>query len=187
MLHSELTATQRMHVHLPLSSEYTGRGVQSARWRREAAFLGSWHLCLGSVAVALRFVSAGQLLQAAQRSVRVPLAEAASIIRTMVPGYSFDADALFEEPDAKRQSELMEAVYAAKEAELVDALWHKNPRGDAVAAARSSGGPHAADFLLPPLPGASDLPGKVMKMSAELFATAFRARLRVEYPAYLPL
>ena len=57
----------------------------------------------GSVAVALRFVSADQLLQAAQRSVRVPLAEAASIIRTMVPGYSFDADALFEEPDAKRQ------------------------------------------------------------------------------------
>ena len=136
LLYTELTAAQRVHVHLPLSSEYTGRGVQSARWRREAAFLGSWHLCLGSVAVALRFVSAGQLLQAAQRSVRVPLAEAASVIRTLVPGYSFDADALFEEPDAKRQSELMEAVYAAKEATLVDALWNKNPRGDAVAAAR---------------------------------------------------
>ena len=43
-------------------------------------------------------------------------------IRTLVPGYSFDADALFEEPDAKRQSELMEAVYAAKEAALVDGL-----------------------------------------------------------------
>ena len=40
----------------------------------------------------------------------------------MVPGYSFDADALFEEPDAKRQSELMEVVYAAKEEELVKAL-----------------------------------------------------------------
>ena len=72
---------------------------------------------LGPVAAAVRFVSADQLLQAAQRSVREFLAEAASVIWTMVPGYSFDADALFEAPDAKRQFELMEVVYAAKEEE----------------------------------------------------------------------
>ena len=95
---------------------------------------------LGPVAVALRFVCAEQLLQAAERSVRGPLAEAASVIRTMVPGYSFDADALFEVPEAKRQSTLMEGVYAAKEEELVTALWRAHPRGDAVAAANSSGG-----------------------------------------------
>ena len=186
LLYTELTAAQRVHVHLPLSSEYTGRGVQSARWRREAAFLGSWHLCLGSVAVALRFVSAGQLLQAAQRSVRVPLAEAASVIRTLVPGYSFDADALFEEPDAKRQSELMEAVYAAKEATLVDALWNKNPRGDAVAAARSSGGPHAADYLLPPTPAAAAAGTKALGLTEDEGVIAMRADLQVPYPAYLP-
>ena len=66
-------------------------------------------------------------------------------------------------------------------------MWLEDPAGDEADEAWSSGGAHAADFLLPPLPGASDLPGKVMKMSAELFVTAFRARLRVEYPAYLPL
>ena len=103
--------------------------MQSARWRRGAAFLGSLHLCLGAVAAALRFVSADQLLAAAERSVRAPLAKAASVIRIMVPGYSFEADALFEEPDAKRQSELMDAVYAAKEAELRTALWAENLPG----------------------------------------------------------
>ena len=29
-----LSPTQRFTVHLPLSSELSGRGVQSARWRR---------------------------------------------------------------------------------------------------------------------------------------------------------
>ncbi len=92
-------------------------------------------MCLGPVATALRFVCAEQLLQAAQRSVRAPLAEAASVIRTLVPGYSFDADALFEEPDAKRQSELMDAVYSAKEAELHKALSAERPNGNEVAEA----------------------------------------------------
>ena len=35
-----------------------------------------------------------------------------------MPGYSFMASVLFEEPDPKRQSELMEGVHAAKEKEL---------------------------------------------------------------------
>ena len=35
----EFSATQRCQLHLPLSSEYGGCGVQAARWRREAAFL----------------------------------------------------------------------------------------------------------------------------------------------------
>ena len=190
LLHeSELSDTLRVQLHMPLSCERTGWGVESARWRREAAFLGSWHLCLGPVAVALRFVCAEQLLQAAERSVRGPLAEAASVIRTMVPGYSFDADALFEVPEAKRQSTLMEGVYAAKEEGLVTALWRWKPRGDAVAAANSSGGPHAADHLLPPPPpeDAGVTAGvKVLKMPEELGVVALRARAMLPYPAYLP-
>ena len=51
---SELPDTLRIQLHMPLSCERTGWGVESARWRREAAFLGSWHLCLGAVAAALR-------------------------------------------------------------------------------------------------------------------------------------
>ena len=144
-------------------------------------------MCIGAVAAALRFTSADQLLAAGERSVRAPLNDTATFIRTLVPGYFFMDRVLFEEPDPKRQSELMESVYAAKEKELRKALWLEDPTGDEAAETYSSGGPHAADFLLPRLPGASDLPGKVMKMSAELFVTAFRARLRVEYPAYLPL
>ena len=182
--HAELSATQRVQLHLPAGSELGGKGVQSARWRREAAFLGSWHLCLSSVSAALRFVCADQLLQAAERSVRAPIAEAAAIIREMVPGYSFEADALFEEPDPKRQSELMEAVHAAKEEALVPALLAEDPTGAELAEAYSSGGPHAADYLLPRTPGA---PGaKVLTLSEDEGVTAIRAGLRIPYPAFLP-
>ena len=52
LLHTELTATQRVQLHLPAASELGGRAIESARWRREAAFLGSWHLCLSPVAAA---------------------------------------------------------------------------------------------------------------------------------------
>ena len=180
----EFSATQRLQLHLPLSSEYGGCGVQSARWRREAAFLGSWHLCLGAVAAALRFTSADQLLAAGERSVRAPLNDAATFIRDLVPGYSFMASVLFEEPDPKRQSELMEGVHAAKEKELHAALWLEDPTGDEVAEAYSSGGPHAGDFLLPPLPGTSG--DKVMMMPEDEFVAALRARLRIDYPAFLP-
>ena len=180
----ELSPTQLLQVHLPLASEVGGCGVQSARWRREAAFLGSWHLCLSAVAATLRFASAGQLLAAGARSVRGPLDEAASSIREVVPGYSFMADQLFEEPEAKRQAELMDAVHAARAEELLAALWVEDPTGAEAAEAQSSGGPHAADFLLPPSPGE---PGdKVMMMAEKEFVTALRARLRVKYPAFLP-
>ena len=110
-------------------------------------------MCLSPVAAALRFVCAEQLLQAAERSVRAPLAEAASVIRGIVPGYSFEADVLFEEPDRKRQSELMDAVYAAKEEALVPALLAEDPTGAELAEAYSSGGPHAADYMMPRAPG----------------------------------
>ena len=152
--------------------------------RREAAFLGSWHLCLGAVAAALRFTSAEQLLAAGERSVRAPLNDAATFIRTLVPGYSFLAAVLFEEPDPKRQSELMEGVHAAKESELLAALWREDPTGGEVAEAYSSGGPHSGDFLLPPLPGA---PGdKAPLMPDDECVTALRARFRLPYPAFLP-
>ena len=178
-----LTATQRLQLHLPLASELTGWGVQSARWRREAAFLGSWHLCLGAVAAVLRFTSADQFLAAAVRSVRAPVDEAASLVRQLVPGYSFEVAVLFEEPDAKRQAELMEAVHAAKESELLAALWAEDPSGGEVAASYSSGGEHAGDFLLPPLPGNSG--DKVLMMPEDEGVTAMRARMRIPYPSYL--
>ena len=92
-------------------------------------------MCLGAVAAALRFTSADQLLAAGERSVRAPLNDAAAFIRTLVPGYSFVATALFEEPDPKRQSELMEGVHAAKEKELQSALSLEDPAGDEVAEA----------------------------------------------------
>jgi len=184
LLYTELTATQRVQLHLPAASELGGKAVQSARWRREAAFLGSWHLCLSPVAAALRFVCAEQLLQAAERSVRAPLAEAASVIRDMVPGYSFEADVLFEEPDPKRQSELMEGVYAAKEEALVPALLAEDPSGAELAEAYSSGGPHAADYMMPRAPGE---PGeKVLSLTEDEGVTALRSGLRVPYPAFLP-
>ena len=100
-------------------------------------------MCLSPVAAALRFTSADQLLAAAERSVRAPLNDAATFIRTLVPGYSFLAAVLFEEPETKRQSELMEGVHAAKEGELLAALWAEDPTGAQVAAAYSSGGAHA--------------------------------------------
>ena len=141
-------------------------------------------MCLGAVAAALRFTSAEQLLAAAVRSVRGPVDEAASIVRQLVPGYSFEAAALFEEPDPKRQAELMEAVHAAKEGALLTALWAEDPTGTEVAEAYSSGGPHAGDFLLPPFPGA---PGdKFLMMTEDEFVIALRARMRVPYPSYLP-
>ena len=109
---------------------------------------------------------------------------AATFIRTLVPGYSFLAAVLFEEPETKRQSELMEGVHAAKEGELLAALWAEDPTGAQVALAYSSGGAHAGDFLLPPLPGA---PGdKVMMLTEDEFVTALRARFRIPYPAFLP-
>ena len=77
------SATQRLQLFLPLSCELGGCGLQSARWRREAAFLGSWHLCLGAVAVTLRFTSADQLLAAAERSVRAPLNDAATFTASL--------------------------------------------------------------------------------------------------------
>ena len=167
-----------------MASEHTGWGVQSARWRREAAFLGSWHLCLGAVAAVLRFTSADQFLAAAVRSVRAPVDEAASLVRQLVPGYSFEVAVLFEEPDAKRQAELMEAVHAAKESELLAALWAEDPSGGEVAAAYSSGGPHAGDYLLPPFPTA---PGeRVLTMPEEEFVTALRCGFRLPNPSFLP-
>ena len=102
--------------------------------------------------------------------------DAATFIRDLVPGYSFMASVLFEEPDPKRQSELMEGVHAAKEKELHAALWLEDPTGDEVAEAYSSGGPHAGDFLLPPLPGTSG--DKVMMMPEDEFVAALRARQR---------
>ena len=141
-------------------------------------------MCLGAVAAALRFTSADQLLAAGERSVRAPLNDAATFIRTLVPGYSFLAAELFEEPEAKRQSELMEGVHAAREAELLTALWIEDPTGTEVAEAYSSGGPHSGDFLLPPLPRE---PGdSVMMMPDDLAIPALRARLRIRNPAYLP-
>ena len=59
---------------------------QSVRRRREAAFLGSWHMCLGAVAAALRFTSADQLQAAGERSVRAPRNDLVTFIRTLVPG-----------------------------------------------------------------------------------------------------
>ena len=141
-------------------------------------------MCLSPVAAALRFTSADQLLAAGERSVRAPLNDAATFIRTLVPGYSFLAAVLFEEPETKRQSELMEGVHAAREGELLAALWVEDPSGTEVAEAYSSGGAHSGDFLLPPLPGA---PGdKVMMMTEDDFVTALRARLRIPNPAFLP-
>ena len=141
-------------------------------------------MCLGGVAAALRFTSADQLLAAGERSVRAPLNDAATAIREAVPGYSFLASELFEEPEPKRQAELMEGVYAAKEAELLAALWVEDPSGTAVAEAKSSGGEHSGDYLLPPLPGE---PGdKVMTMPEEHFVTALCAGFRIPYPAFLP-
>ena len=81
----------------------------------------------------------------------------------------------------------MEDVHAAKEKELHAALWLEDPVGDDVAEAYSSGGLHAGDFLLPPLPGTPD--DKVLMMPEDEFVTALRARLRIEYggaPAALP-
>ena len=80
----------------------------------------------------------------------------------------------------------MEAVYAAKEATLVDALWNKNPRGDAVAAARSSGGPHAADYLLPPTPAEAAAGTKALGLTEDEGVIAMRSDLQVPFPAYLP-
>ena len=136
------------------------------------------------MAAALRFTTAHQLLEAAVRSVRAPLAEAASIVRLSVPGYSFEADVLFEEPDPKRQSELMEAVHSAKEEELLELLWVEDPRGYEVADAYSSGGPHAGDFLFPPSPSAPTV--KVLTMPKDKFVNSLRTRLRTSYPSLLP-
>ena len=141
-------------------------------------------MCLGAVAAALRFTSADQFLAAAVRSVRGPVDEAASVVRQMVPGYSFEASVLFEEPDRKRQAELMDAVHTAKEGELLAALWAEDPTGTEVAEAYSSGGPHSGDFLLPPLPGARG--DAILSMPEDEFVTALRARLRFPYPSFLP-
>ena len=92
-------------------------------------------MCIGAVAAALRFTSADQFLAAGERSVRAPLNDTATFIRTLVPGYSFVATALFEEPGPNRQSELMEGVHAAKEKELQSALSLEDPAGDEVAEA----------------------------------------------------
>ena len=72
-----------------------------------------YYLCLGAVSVALRFASADQLLSARERSVRAHLNDKATSIQILGRGYSF-ATALFEEPDRKRQSELMQGVHVAK-------------------------------------------------------------------------
>ena len=77
----------------------------------------------------------------------------------------------------------MEAVHAAKEGELLAALWAEDPSGGEVAASYSSGGEHAGDFLLPPLPGNSG--DKVLMMPEDEGVTAMRARMRIPYPSYL--
>ena len=91
---------------------------------------------------------------------------------------------MFEKPDLWRQSELMEGVHAAKEKARRAALWLEDAVGSEVAEAYSSVGPHAEDFLLPPLPGTLD--DKVLMIPGDEFVTALRARLRNEYPALLP-
>ena len=50
---------------------------------------------------------------------------------------------LLEEPDPKRQSERMEKVNAAKEAELLAALWVEDPIGTEATEVCSRGGAHA--------------------------------------------
>ena len=136
----------------------------------------------GHPRVVLRFITADQLLAAAECSVRASLAEAASIIRVMVPGYFFEAAEFFEAPDAKRQPELMDAVNSAKEPELHAALSAGDLYEDEVAEAYSRFG--LWKFPLPQFPGASGNP--VLTMAADEFVPALRARLRIPCPSFLP-
>jgi hypothetical protein len=167
-LSRSLTDDQRAQVFLPLKSG--GCGLASADWRRCAAYLGSWELCLRDVALVISAPTGGDVARRAPR-VAAAIQEASLLIGTSVPGYRFDWGARFGLPLSQCQRHLASDVLDAKLQHLLAVL---PPEGKVDVL--SAGGTGAGSFLLPPTDVACH-------MCDEHLAVALRRRLRCAHPA----
>jgi len=164
------SAAQRAQRFLPLDSG--GFGFQSASWRRPAALLGSWELCLRAVALAAGFPSAASLRDSCSQIAR-SIAEAESCLAGAGVQYAFDWAARFGEARGKQQgeiaAELHEAVLGSLRASLPE---------DARVDLDSAGGGGGL-FLLAPMHSRH-------WMCDEHLSTALRRRLLFPHPAHDP-
>ena len=170
----DLGAEQRLVAFLPLRDG--GLGLESAEARRCAAFVASWHQCLGAVSRALGLTCAAQFAARAP-GVWGTLAAATAELRAQgSAGPHRDAEVLVgaseeDEEPAGEQKHLTAGVHEAMRARLLGML----PRC-LQAVHRSCGGRGAGAFLLAPTRAAHRLAG-------DHLAVAVRARLLLPHPA----
>ena len=162
------TEGQSAQFFLPL--HLGGCGFQSAVWRREAAFLGSWELCFHDVARALGFPAAASFRAACPRAVAAVTAAYSGV----APGQAFGWTQCFGASQPKRQKAYSERVHTSRHAQLL-ALLSEEDQVDL----RSAGGSGAGLFLLPP-----DDPAH--KLGDDHLAVAIRRRLRCSFAAGVP-
>jgi hypothetical protein len=158
--------SQAAQLFLPL--RLGGCGYQSAEWRRSAAFLGSWELCLSLVARGAGFTSAASFRDSCPFLVQ---AVASAVAELALPSYLFDWTLLFASSVRRRQKQLASDVHEAKHRHLL-LLSSEADQVDI----RSAGGPGAGHFLLAP-DDASHV------MSDTHFGVALRRRLRFAHAA----
>ena len=164
-------------AQLTLGGADGGLGLQTATFRRQAAFLGSWELCLQHVAAALAQASA-EGFRAAAPALTAAIETAAADYRGLHPSmaaYRFEWEHLIGQSQPQRQGILMEDVHTAKLAELLTNL------GDADKAdVHSAGGAGSLGFL------DTGYASGGVRMSDLQLRTAIRRRLRYPNPAFEP-
>ena len=98
---------QRWQFYLPRT--LAGSGVQSAKLRRAAAFLGSWELCLHNVASAVGLSSA-EAVRARLPALVADVTAAETALRADVI-YSFDWESCHAQSYPKGQKRIMLSVH----------------------------------------------------------------------------
>ena len=101
---------QRWQFYLPRT--LAGSGVQSAKLRRAAAFLGSWELCLHDVASAVGLSSA-EAVHARLPALVADITAAETALRAVDVTYSFDWESCCAQSHPKSQKWIMLSVHKA--------------------------------------------------------------------------
>ena len=137
-----------------LSRTLAGSGVQSAKLRRAAAFLGSWELCLHDVASAFGLSSA-EAVRARLPALVADITAAETTFRAVEVTDSFDWESCRAQSHPKGLKRIMLSVHKAIHTWLAFLLPTDDGHG---ATLQSFGGKGAGSFLLPPQAGEEATP-----------------------------
>ena len=150
-----------------------GLGVQTAKLRRDAAFVGAFETSLPSIAESLGICSAAEFAVACPRLVATLRASGAALAQQQQSNFQFSLEACFTQAFRSRQNEHMLEIHKANLTTLLGELSELD-RADL----RSAGGQLAGAFLETPPDGCN------LQIPNAHFRTAVRRRLCMPHPGF---